>query len=114
MRHVVVSTMAVAALALFGAERANAYGTNHAFCMQGDQYPGLSYCTFDSYEQCQATASGRNLSCLANPYYNGPSDDPYAYQNRNRPFPPNYVPVPPNAYRATERGWVQRNLTGRA
>jgi hypothetical protein len=33
-----------------------------------------------------ATASGRFLTCIANPYYLGPSDDPYAYRNRNRPF----------------------------
>jgi hypothetical protein len=77
---------------------ANAFGTAHAFCLQGgEEYPGLSNCTFDTYAQCQASASGRNLSCLANPYYRGESDDPYAYQNRSQTIPPNYIPVPPNA-----------------
>ncbi len=99
MRKVVVAVLTLGAFALTGATPAHAVGTQHAFCLQGELYPGLSTCTFDTYEQCQATASGRNLSCIANPYYNGPSDDPYAYQNRGRPFPPNYVPVPPNAYR---------------
>jgi hypothetical protein len=45
-----------------------------------------------------ASASGRSLTCIANPYFAGQSDDPYAYQNRSRPFPPNYIPVPPNIY----------------
>jgi len=84
--------------ALACATPASAVGTRHPFCLQGDAYPGLSYCVFDSYAQCLASASGRNLRCLANPYFVGESDDPYAYQNRNRPFPPNYIPVPPNAW----------------
>jgi hypothetical protein len=100
MRYIVVAAMSASAIALIGSLPAHAVGTSHAFCIQGgEQYQGLSNCTFDSYEQCLATASGRNLSCLANPYYNGPSDDPYAYQNRGRAFSPSYVPVQPNAYR---------------
>jgi hypothetical protein len=77
---------------------ANAYGSRHAFCIQGDQYPGLSTCTFDTYAQCLASASGRNLYCIANPYFGGESDDPYAYQSRARRFPQGYVPTPPNPY----------------
>jgi Protein of unknown function (DUF3551) len=30
----------------------------------------LSNCTFNSYQQCQATASGRFLQCIENPYFN--------------------------------------------
>jgi hypothetical protein len=33
--------------------------------------------------------------CIANPYFVGETDDPYAYRNRNRPFPPNYYLVYP-------------------
>ena len=96
MRKIVVAALVLAAFALAGTMPAHAVGTRHAFCLQGDEYPALSYCPFDTYEQCLASASGRNLQCMANPFYNGPSDDPYAYQNRGRPFPPTYVPVPPN------------------
>lgn len=98
MRRNVVAAVALVTLSLIGAMPAHAVGTRHAFCLQGDEYPGLSYCVFDTYAQCQASASGRFLQCMANPYFNGPSDDPYAYQNRSRPFPPNYYPVPPNPY----------------
>src|SRR5262245_56393326 len=94
MRHFIATVLTVGSLGLIAAAPAQAVGTRHPFCLQGHDYPGLSYCTFDTYEQCQATASGRFLSCIANPYYAGPSDDPYAYRNRNRPWPApsNYYP----------------------
>ena len=98
MHKIVVGVLVASALTFAGTTSALAYGTRHAFCLQGEEYLGLSNCTFDTYAQCQASASGRNLSCLANPYYSGESDDPYAYQNRGRAFPPNYIPVPPMAY----------------
>ena len=99
MRSVVVAVLGVGAFATIGTLPAHAYGARHAFCIQGgEEYPGLSDCTFDTYEQCLASASGRGLNCIANPYFAGQSDDPYAFQNRSRPFPPNYIPVPPNVY----------------
>jgi hypothetical protein len=87
MRTIVMAALAASVLAISGAFPAQAVGTRHPFCLQGDEYPGLSYCTFDSYGQCMATASGRFLSCIANPYYVGETDDPYAYRNRNRGLP---------------------------
>ena len=87
MRNFVITVLAAGGLAVLGALPAEAVGTRHPFCLQGDEYPGLSYCTFDSYGQCMATASGRFLTCIANPYYVGATDDPYAYRNRNRPWP---------------------------
>lgn len=71
---------------------ARAFGTRHPFCLTGDEWPGLSNCRFDSYAQCQASASGRALTCIANPYFAGQSDDPYAYQNRPRSSLPGSVP----------------------
>ena len=67
-------------------------GARHPFCLTGDEWPGLSNCTFDSYAQCQASASGRPLTCIANPYFGGQSDDPYAYPNRARLFAPSFDP----------------------
>jgi hypothetical protein len=93
------AALTIGALTLIGASPARAVGTAHAFCLQGDEYPGLSYCVFDTYPQCQASASGRNLSCIANPYFRGETDDPRAYQNRGGALPPGYYPAPPNAYR---------------
>jgi hypothetical protein len=78
------------AFALSASTPAHAFGTHHAFCLTGNEWPGLSNCTFDSYAQCQASSSGRALTCIANPYFAGQSDDPYAYQNRSRPQAPGY------------------------
>jgi hypothetical protein len=41
----------------------------YPFCLQGDDYPGWSNCTFTSFQQCQASASGTFDECLANPWY---------------------------------------------
>jgi len=64
------------ALVTLAASPAAAVGTRYPFCIQGDDQPGLSNCTFTSYEQCLASASGRKLSCLANPYFVGTRDAP--------------------------------------
>jgi hypothetical protein len=43
--------------------------TQYPFCLQGDDYPGWSNCTFTSFQQCQASASGTLNDCMANPWY---------------------------------------------
>jgi hypothetical protein len=87
MCRAILVFLAAIGLAAFGASPAAAVGTRYPFCIQGDDQPGLSNCTFTSYEQCQATASGRFLSCIANPYYVGSSDVPA----------PGYRPLPGRA-----------------
>ena len=82
-RAILVLSAAVA-LAALATSPAAAVGTRYPFCITGDDQPGLSNCTFTSYEQCQATASGRFLTCIANPYYVGPGDVPT----------PDYRPLP--------------------
>ena len=91
MRKLVLALLAAGGLALLGGAPAEAVGTRYPFCIQGDEFPGLSNCTFTSYEQCQATASGRYLWCIRNPYYN-PGIDRRAYGNagRVRPEYPSY------------------------
>src|ERR1044072_1862150 len=84
MRKAILAVLAASGLAALGAAPAEAVGTRYPFCLQGDQHPGLSYCTFTSYEQCQATASGRYLTCIANPSYIGESAPPPA---GSRPLP---------------------------
>jgi len=72
--------LAAGGLALFGALPAHAVGTRYPFCIQGSEFPGLSNCTFTSYDQCMATASGRFLTYVANPYFAGGRDDPYRWR----------------------------------
>ena len=88
MRNLVLALLSASGLAMLGTAPAEAVGSRYPFCIQGDEYPGLSNCSFTSYEQCQATASGRFLSCIANPYYNsGAENDPRAYRGRDRAQP---------------------------
>jgi Protein of unknown function (DUF3551) len=86
MRYIVFTALAAGSLMMLGAQPAHAVGARHPFCLQGDEYPALSYCGFDNYGQCMATASGRFLTCIANPYYAGATDDPYGYRDRHRRF----------------------------
>ena len=92
----IVATFSLAiatfAFAMSASTPARAFGTHHAFCLTGDEWPGLSNCTFDTYAQCQASSSGRALTCIANPYFAGQSDDPYSYQNRPRAQGPGFSP----------------------
>ena len=87
MRRAILAVLTATGLAAIGAAPAEAVGARYPFCIQGEDYPGLSYCTFTSYEQCQATASGRFLQCIANPYYAGDND------------PRSYLRVPPRERR---------------
>jgi len=41
------------------------------YCIKGCDFgAGAGDCSFSSLAQCQATASGRDASCAANPYFN--------------------------------------------
>ena len=82
MRKLLGAVVALVGLTLMSSLPAQAFPARHAFCLQGDEYPGWSFCHYDTYAQCWATASGINAACVANPFYGGQSDDPYAYQNR--------------------------------
>jgi hypothetical protein len=92
MRRAILAALTASGLTAFGAAPAEAVGTRYPFCIQGNEQPGLSNCTFTSYEQCQATASGRFLTCIANPYYVGASEPPPAAY---RPLPGRALPPAP-------------------
>jgi hypothetical protein len=91
MRNVILALLAASGLAMIGTAPAEAVGTRYPFCIQGNEHPGLSNCTFTSYEQCQASASGRFLYCIENPYYNAGNPAPRGYRGpRVRSVYPSY------------------------
>jgi Protein of unknown function (DUF3551) len=52
------------------------------FCIKGCDFGGArGDCSFSSYQQCQATASGRDAYCAENPYFNANAELPV---NRSR------------------------------
>ena len=92
MRHAVLFA-AACGLAALSVTPAGAVGTRYPFCITGEDQPGLSNCTFTSCEQCAATASGRRLYCIQNPYYVGDGDAPPPTTGRllpPSPYPPGY------------------------
>ncbi|KJC59355.1 hypothetical protein UP10_17670 [Bradyrhizobium sp. LTSPM299] len=74
MRTIILAAASVVALTTFCAVPAQAVGVRYPFCMQGNRYPGLSNCAYETYQQCQASASGIGQDCIANPYYVGDND----------------------------------------
>jgi hypothetical protein len=81
MRSAILALLAAGGLGALACAPAHAVGTRYPFCLQGNDSPGLSNCSFTSYEQCQATASGRFLYCVANPFYGG-GPEPGVYRER--------------------------------
>jgi hypothetical protein len=73
MHRVVLILLGIASLISLGVAPAEAERRQYPYCMQGATMPGLSNCTFTSRAQCQATASGRRLTCIRNPFYGQPA-----------------------------------------
>jgi len=68
MRNVLLMALAAGAAASIGPAPAQA--RDYPFCIKGDSYESpIGDCSFDSYQQCQAAASGRLTYCEANPYF---------------------------------------------
>jgi hypothetical protein len=68
MRNAVLALMALSAACATCAAPAVAGGM--AFCIKGCDFGGgAGDCSFSSYQQCVATASGRDATCAANPYF---------------------------------------------
>ena len=71
-----------------------AQARDYPFCIKGYDYPaGSGDCSFESYEQCQATASGRLDFCDANPFYRPSVEE----------RPPYYAPPARRHHPATRR-----------
>lgn len=71
---VIAPTMVAATIALATPAAAQMYDPKYPVCLQVYQSMVDYYfeCAYTSIPQCQASASGRNASCVVNPYYAGP------------------------------------------
>jgi hypothetical protein len=67
MRRSLWASIAIGVIAAINA--APAAAGNAPFCIKGCDFGGgAGDCNFSTYQQCQATASGRDATCAANPY----------------------------------------------
>jgi hypothetical protein len=73
MHRTTLILLGIASLTSLGVAPAEAARRQYPYCMQGAKSPGLSNCTFTSRAQCQATASGRRMTCIRNPFYGQPA-----------------------------------------
>jgi hypothetical protein len=68
MPYAMLALMALGAACATSAAPAAAGGM--PFCIKGCDFGGgAGDCSFSSYQQCVATASGRDATCAANPYF---------------------------------------------
>ena len=73
MRRSLWALIAIGVMAAIDA--APAAAASFPFCIKGCDFGGgAGDCSFSSYQQCQATASGRDATCAANPYYNAKAE----------------------------------------
>lgn len=67
MRHLAIALAAVSSLVTVAAVTTPASAMDYPYCLQGREtgYPGE--CSYRTYQQCQASASGRDAFCGINP-----------------------------------------------
>ena len=68
MRNILLALFALYGFGMSGPASAQ-IATQFPFCIQGMDNPGWSGCSFDTFQECQATASGTDAECLSNPWY---------------------------------------------
>ncbi|MBN9007443.1 MAG: DUF3551 domain-containing protein [Rhizobiales bacterium] len=72
-------------IAFTGLASSSAEARDYPFCIKGDYYmSAVGDCSFDTYEQCKASASGRLAWCDANPFYRPQEDDRVPYPDVRR------------------------------
>jgi hypothetical protein len=73
MRHTVLALLALGSVSAIHATAATA--GDYPYCIRGCSFgSGLGDCSYSTYEQCQATASGVVATCAPNPYFNQRAD----------------------------------------
>lgn len=87
MRSALLALMAIGTFSMI--DMTPAAARDYPYCIKGAQWLSpLGDCSFDTYEQCQATASGRLAYCDVNPFYRSynemPQRDGRRYQRRTQ------------------------------
>jgi hypothetical protein len=75
MRFLIVALL-VGIGAVDSLSSATAQVSQYPFCIQGVDNPGWSGCSFNTLQECQASASGTEAECLSNPWYRADASAP--------------------------------------
>jgi hypothetical protein len=71
-RFTTCAGLALLGLGLLLAATAPAAAQDYPYCLMPSSPNGMQSCTFSTFQQCQATASGNNGFCTTNPRYGAP------------------------------------------
>jgi Protein of unknown function (DUF3551) len=83
IRRSLWALVAIGVIAAIDAAPAAAAGS--PFCIKGCDFgDGAGDCSFSTYQQCQATASGRAATCAANPYFSASAELPPGRSRQSR------------------------------
>ena len=80
MRNMILAVMAVAAAGAATMAGSGPAARDYPYCLRGGGYGYTGDCSYTSYAQCQASASGRRAYCDVNPLF------AYGEQRRGRPY----------------------------
>jgi hypothetical protein len=85
MRSVFLAAVAVGAAAAAGLTTTSVRARDYPFCIKGADYSKpLGDCIFDTYQQCQASASGRLDYCDRNYFFHNSRDASAAHPKKRR------------------------------
>ena len=80
MRKFFLAAVAAGTMASIGMTSSPVQARDYPFCIKGADYDSpVGDCSFDTYQQCLATASGRRAYCDANPFYAYPKQPVIVY-----------------------------------
>jgi uncharacterized protein DUF3551 len=83
MRKFFLAAVAAGTVASIGTTPSPVQARDYPFCIKGADYDSaVGDCSFDTYAQCLATASGRKDYCDANPFYAYPKQPDFAYPKK--------------------------------
>jgi hypothetical protein len=82
MRHMVLLALG----AIIAVNATPTAARDYPYCIIGCDFGnGLGDCSYATYQQCQATASGLVATCAANPYFNRRAELTPNRSSRRRP-----------------------------
>jgi hypothetical protein len=81
IRTSILAAMAICQLGAATPAPAQTAVSQYPFCIQGEDNPGWSGCSFPTLDACQAAASGIDAECLSNPWYQAGTNGPPSPDN---------------------------------